>query len=67
MQLFLKILSGIANSVDPDKTALGSGSTPFAYAILTETLVYEILRYLPQYPVLRLQMHMLFRSFVYGL
>ena len=46
MQLFLKILSGIANSVDPDQTApsgaVWSGPTLFAYAILSDTLVYEI-------------------------
>ena len=37
MQLFLKILSGMANSIDPDQTAEGavwSGSALFAYAIL---------------------------------
>ena len=38
--------SGMANSVDPDQTApegaVWSGSTLFAYAILLETLVYEI-------------------------
>ena len=42
MQLFPKIPSGMANSVDPDQTApLGavlSGSTLFAYAILSDTL-----------------------------
>ena len=45
MQLFLKILCGMANSVDPDQTApLGvwSGSALFVYAILLETLVYKI-------------------------
>ena len=51
MQLFLKILSGMANSVDPDQTApLGavwSGSALFAYAILSESLVFEILECLP--------------------
>ena len=40
----------MANSVDPDQTApLGavwSGSALFAYAIFSETLVFEILRYL---------------------
>ena len=41
MQLFLKLLSGNANSVD-----LGSGSALFAYAISLATLVYEILGYL---------------------
>ena len=42
MQRFLKILSGMANSVDPDQTAL------FAYIILSDTLVrtfcVEVLR-----------------------
>ena len=36
MQLFLKLFSGMANSVDPDQTApeaVWSGSTLFAYAI----------------------------------
>ena len=38
----------MANSVDPDQTAqaVWSGSALFAYAILLETLVYEILGYL---------------------
>ena len=48
--LFLKILSEMANSVDSDQTApwgaVWSESTLFAYAILSETLVYEIFRYL---------------------
>ena len=48
---FLKIFSGMANSVDPDQIApegaVWSGSALFAYAILSETLVYEILGYLP--------------------
>ena len=50
MQLFHKILIGMATSIDPDQTALGavwSGSTLFAYAILSDSLVYEILGYLP--------------------
>ena len=51
MQLFLKILSEKANSVDPDQTApseaVGSGSALFAYSILLGTLVYEILGHLP--------------------
>ena len=50
MQVFLKILSVIANSVDPDQTApsgaVWSGSTQFAYAILSDTLVYKILGHL---------------------
>ena len=49
--LFLTILSGIANSVDPDQTApsgaLWSGSTLFALVILLMRLVYEILGHLP--------------------
>ena len=49
MQLFLKILSGVANSVDPDQSApsgaVWSGSALFAYVILSETLVFEILGY----------------------
>ena len=35
MHLFLKIFSGMANSVDP-------GSALFAYVILSDTLVYDI-------------------------
>ena len=31
----------MANSVDPDPGAIWSGSVVFAYAILSETLVYE--------------------------
>ena len=50
MQLFLKILSGMANSVDPDQTApLGAvwfGSALFTHAILLVTFVYEILGHL---------------------
>ena len=51
MQLFLKILSGIANNADPDQTApegaVWSGSALSAYAILLVTLVSEILEHLP--------------------
>ena len=51
MQLFPKIPSGMANSVDPDQTAplraVWSGSTLFAYAILPDFLVYKILGHLP--------------------
>ena len=43
MQLFLKILIGMANSVDPDQTA----PSLFAYVILSDTLVFEILGHLP--------------------
>ena len=50
MHLFLKILSGMANSVDPDQTApsgaVWSGSALFAYVILSETLVFEFLGHL---------------------
>ena len=41
MHLFLKIFSGIANSVDPNQTA---PKCLFAYAVLSEILVYEIFR-----------------------
>ena len=51
MQLFLNILSGTANNLDPDQTApeeaFWSGSALFAYAILSETLGYEIPWHLP--------------------
>ena len=40
------MLSGMANSIDPDQTA------PFAYVILSDTLVFEILGHLPQFVVL---------------
>ena len=49
MQLFHKMPSGMANSVDPDQTApeaVWSGSTLFAYAILSDTLEYEIVQHL---------------------
>ena len=53
MHLFLKIVSGMANSADPDQTApsgaVWSGSALFAYVILSETLVFEFLGHLP-YP-----------------
>ena len=45
--VLLKILSGMANSVHPDQTTPSSGSALFAYTILLETLVYEILGHLP--------------------
>ena len=45
----------MANSVDPDQTApsgaVWSGSALFAYAILSATLVYEILGHLPFFVV----------------
>ena len=51
MQLFLNILSGKANSADPDQTApegaVWSGSALFAYVILSDSLVFEILGHLP--------------------
>ena len=51
MQLFLKLLSGIANSVDPDQTApseaVWSAFALFAYVILSDSLMFEILRHLP--------------------
>ena len=52
MQLFLKIPSGMANSVDPDETApegtVRTGSALFICAVLLETLVKKILGYLLQ-------------------
>ena len=35
----------MSNSVDPDQTALKEQSPLFAYAILSDTLVYESLGY----------------------
>ena len=50
MQLFLKMPSGMTNSVDPDQTApsgaVWSGSALFAYSILSETFVFKILQHL---------------------
>ena len=50
MQLFLKIPKGMANSEDPDQTApseaVWSGSALFAYAILSDILVNQILGHL---------------------
>ena len=54
----IEVLSDTANIVDPDQTApypdqtalegaVWSGSALFAHAILSETLVYEILGLLP--------------------
>ena len=45
----VKMLSGMANSEDPDQTApsVWSRSALFAYGILWETLVFEILEHLP--------------------
>ena len=43
----------MANSEDPDQTApsgaVWSGSALFAYGILSETLVFQILGHLPYY------------------
>ena len=51
IHLLLKMLSGMANSVDPDKTALSgtvqSWSALFAYVILSDTLVFEIFGHIP--------------------
>ena len=52
MHVFLKIFSGMANSMNSDQTApsgnVWSESTPFAYyTILSGTLVYKILEHLP--------------------
>ena len=46
MQLFLKKISGMENSKDTDQT-VWSESALFAYAILSDTLVYKIVGYLP--------------------
>ena len=46
MQLFLKVLSGMANNEDSDQTvsevAVRSWSSVFAYAVLPEILTYRI-------------------------
>ena len=51
MHLFLKLLSGMANSVNPDQTApsgaVQSWSILLAYVSLSETLAYKILGHLP--------------------
>ena len=51
MQLFFKMLSEMANSVDPDQTApegaVWSWSALFAYATLSETWLFKILGHLP--------------------
>ena len=56
MQLFHKILSGVANNVDLYQTAhnldlhclhVWSRSALFAYVILSDTLVYKLLVHLP--------------------
>ena len=50
MQLFLKMLRGMANSEDPDQTASSGtvwpGSALFAYDSLSETLVFKIVGHL---------------------
>ena len=60
MQLFLKILTNLANSVNPNQTAPSgavlSESALFAYAILSEPLVYKILGHLP-YNIFQLPMN----------
>ena len=73
MQLFLKILSGMANSVDPDQTApsgaVWSGSALFAYVILSDTLVFKILGHLLYINTfkLKLQQHqMAFYVYIFG-
>ena len=47
----------MANSVDPDKTApegaVWAESALFAYAILSDTMVYEILGYLPHFMLMK--------------
>ena len=56
MLLFLKVFSVIANSVDPNQTIPLTYLCwhRFAYAILSETLVYVILGHLPYcYKVLK--------------
>ena len=45
MQLFLKILNGMTNSVDPDQEQSGLG-LHCLHAILSEILVYKILGHL---------------------
>ena len=51
MRLFLNILSGMANSVDPVRLDCSFMSSLIwvstAYVILSETLVFEILGHLP--------------------
>ena len=47
---FFLIPSGMTNSVDPDQTAsseaVWSATALFAYVILSDTLMYKILRHL---------------------
>ena len=50
MQMFLKILSGMANSVDPDQTATKEQSDLGLHCLhipVCQTLVYKILGHLP--------------------
>ena len=51
LQLFPKVPGEMANSADPDQTApsgaVWSGSTLFAYAILSVTFLCKILGHLP--------------------
>ena len=55
MQLFLEILSGMANSVDPDQTApsvaVWSGSPLSACVIMSATLVYKTIGHLLYYNI----------------
>ena len=50
MQLFLKMLHEMTNSVDHDQIApsgaVWSGSALFAYGVLSETLLFKILGHL---------------------
>ena len=48
-QLFLKMLSGMAKSVNPDQTAPSSDLGLFVYDILSETLEYKHLGYFMSY------------------
>ena len=43
MQLFLKILSGMAHSVDPDQTVPDLGLHCLHVSFSSDTLVFEIL------------------------
>ena len=51
--MYLKVLCGVANSVDPDQTAPSGtvwfGPALFAYDTLSDILVYKILGYLLYY------------------
>ena len=48
MQLFLRIFSGMANSVDPDQTAPSEQSDLDLHCLhMSETLVFVVLGHLP--------------------